>query len=232
MEDINKDIRDSKKFVIPGDLVDTGKLRSGIGTYKMDGKIFAAQLGFRNIRADYVNVIPLAGKYMPKVNDMVIGKIVNIGPAKWLVDINSPYPAPLHINEVPWKVEFGDTARYLKIGDTVLVNVLSVDEIKRVQVSLKGVGLRRLTGGHIVEIIPAKVPRLIGKGGSMISLIKQHTGCRIFVGQNGRIWLDGELEDIALTIKVIRKIESEAHLSGLTNEIEKYLSNIQKEELT
>lgn len=231
MEDNNKDIKDTKKFVIPGDLVDDGKLRPGTGTYKSEGKIYASNLGFKNIRADYINVIPLAGKYIPKINDMVIGTIVNVGSSKWLVDINSPYPAPLHINEVPWKVDFGDTGRFLKIGDSILANVFSVDEIKRVQISLKGVGLRRLTGGQIVDIIPTKVPRLIGKGGSMISLIKQHTGCRIFVGQNGRIWLDGKLEDIALTIKVIRKIESKAHLSGLTNEIETYLENIGKEEI-
>ena len=97
---------------------------------------------------------------------------------------------------------------------------------------MKGVGLRRLTGGQIVDITPAKVPRVIGKGGSMISLIKQYTKCRIFVGQNGRIWIDGDLKDIALTLKVIQKIEKEAHLIGLTNEIEKYFENMKNKEKT
>ena len=143
MTENNKEIDNGRMFVIPGDLVDDGKLRPGIGTYKFNDKIYASQLGFKNVRADYVNIIPLVGKYVPKINDMVIGTIINIGPSKWLVDINSPYPGPLHINDVPWKVDFGDTGRYLNIGDTVLVNVFSVDEIKRVQVSLKGMGLKK-----------------------------------------------------------------------------------------
>ncbi len=92
----------------------------------------------------------------------------DIGPSNWLIDINSPYPAPLHVNEVPWRVEFGDTSRYLNVGDTILAKVLMVDETKRVQVTMKEQGLRKLQGGQVIEISHSKVPRVIGKGGSMI----------------------------------------------------------------
>ena len=57
----------------------------------------------------------------------------------------------------------------------------------------------------------------------MISLIKKYTRCRIFVGQNGRIWIDGPVENVQKVIKVIRKIEQESISFGLTDRIETLL---------
>ena len=81
--------------------------------------MFAAQLGIMSVKSNFVNVIPLGGRYIPATGDSVIGKVIDIGPSNWLIDINSPYPAPLHVNEVPWRVEFGDTSKYLNVGDTL-----------------------------------------------------------------------------------------------------------------
>ena len=101
-------------------------------------------------------------------------------------------------------------ARYLNVGDTILAKVLMVDETKRVQVTMKEQGLRKLQGGQMIEISHSKVPRVIGKGGSMIQMIKSHTNCRIFIGQNGRIWLDGEIESMVRAIQAIQMIEEGA----------------------
>jgi exosome complex component RRP4 len=141
------------------------------------------------------------------------------------VDIRAPYPAPLHVNEVPWRVEFGDTARFLSVGDTILAKIQNVDEIKRVHVTMNDHDLRRLTGGLITEISHSKVPRVIGKGGSMITLIKRYTKCRMFVGQNGRIWIDGNTEDIIVAVRAIEKIEAEAQILGLTDSIKTFLED-------
>ena len=112
--------RPVREVVVPGDLLDNGRLKAGNGTYVVDGNIYSSQLGIKSVRSNYVNVIPLGGRYIPHQGDTVIGKIVDLGPSNWLVDINYPYPAPLHVNEVPWRVEFGDTARYLNVGDVLL----------------------------------------------------------------------------------------------------------------
>src|SRR5439155_22342968 len=166
-----------------------------------------------------VSVTPLNGRYIPQRGDAVIGEVVDLGPSHWLVDINSPYPAPLHATESPWRVEFGDTSRYLKVGDVIMGHVLSVDEIKRVQLTMQEREARRLNGGIVMEISPTKVPRVIGKQGSMISLITELTGCRIYVGQNGRIWLDGEDRDTAVAASAIRLIEERAQSYGLTEAV-------------
>jgi len=210
--------------VIPGDEIGAPGLKSGSGSYRRDGKVFAAQLGIRNVRGDFVNVIPLGGRYIPRGGDSVIGIVVEMGPSNWLVDINSPYPAPMHVSEVPWKVEFGDTARYLTIGDAILAKVLAVDEIKHVQVTMKEHGLRKLDGGQLVEISHSKVPRMIGKGGSMIALLKDATKCRMFVGQNGRIWLDGEQDSMMRATQAIKRIDEASQQFGLTEEIKKMLN--------
>jgi len=217
-----------REIVIPGDLLDASGLKAGSGAYAVDGKVFAAQLGIKSVKSNFVNVIPLGGRYIPATGDSVIGKVIDIGPSNWLIDINSPYPAPLHVNEVPWRVEFGDTSKYLNVGDTLLAKVLMVDETKRVQVTMKEQGLRKLSGGQVIDISYTKVPRVIGKGGSMIQLIKSHTNCRIFIGQNGRIWLDGEIESMVTAIHAIRMIEEGAQESRLTEKVKEYLESVTK----
>jgi len=215
-----------RELVVPGDLLDSTDLKPGMGTYSEGGKIYAAQLGIKSERAGYVNIVPLSGKYIPRPGDAVIGKVIDIGPSHWLLEINSPYPAPLNVNEVPWRVDYGDTARYIDVEDVLQVKVLTVDETKRVVVTMKEHGLRKLSGGQIVEISHSKVPRIIGRKGSMISLIKQYTKCRMFVGQNGRIWIDGEVDDIVNTIHVIKKIEEEAQVLGLTESVKSMLEEM------
>ena len=221
MEDKRKET--TRQIVIPGELLSEGELKAGKHTYRQGKKVYASQLGFRSVTANYVNVIALSGRYIPRPDDLVIGVIMSVSPTTWLVDINSPYPAPLHVNEVPWRVEFGETSRYLNTGDTILARVFTVDEIKRVQVTMRDQGARKLTGGEIIEISPSKVPRVIGKGGSMISQIKQRTMCRLFVGQNGRIWIDGEPENIRKAVNAIRYIERESHKFGLTEAVDRLL---------
>jgi len=218
-----------RELVLPGDFITDGKFRAGSGTYMDNGKIYASTVGIKSIRSDFVNVVPLAGQYIPKVGDQVVGIVMDMGPSNWLVDINSPYPAPMHINEAPWRVDFGDTARYLNVGEVILARIFMVDEVKHVQVSMKDHGLRKLQGGQILEISHSKVPRVIGRNGSMIQMIKNYTNCRIIVGQNGRIWVDGEIDAVDNAVKAIRLIEVEAQSIGLTERLKEFLESIQKE---
>ena len=218
-----------RQIVIPGEAVGGPGLKPGPGTFKSGDQILAAQLGVRTEREGRVSVIPLNGRYIPERGDAVVGEITDMGASHWLVDINAPYPAPLHATESPWRVEFGDTARYMKVGDAILAFVLSVDEIKRIQLTMQDREARKLQGGMLVEISPTKVPRVIGKQGSMISMIKDATRCRIYVGQNGRIWIDGSDADAAVAIHAIRLIEERAQAFGLTEAVRELLDRETRE---
>lgn len=213
-----------KEIVIPSILLgETSKHKAGRGTYVENGKIYASRLGLLSEQGKYLNVIPLSGVYDPAPGDTVIGIVEDVAQSIWLIDINAPYPAVLHVNEVPWRVEFGETAKYLNVGDTILAKVQSVDETKKIQATLKDRGLHKLSGGQIIDIEPSKVPRVIGRKGSMISLLKNETKCRIFIGQNGRAWIEGESDGVTKATLAIRKIEAESHIKGLTDRIKQML---------
>jgi len=220
-----RNARPAREIVVPGDLLDDSGMSAGNNAYAVNGKVYAGVLGIRNVYHDTIGVIPLGGRYMPSTGDTVIGIIEDIGPSNWLVNINAPYPAPLHVNEVPWKVEFGDTSKYLNVGNVVMLKVLMVDESKKIQVTMKDSGLRRIEGGQMVEMSHSKVSRVIGKSGSMIQMIKNLTDCRIFVGQNGRIWVDGSDESADVAVEAIKMIEREAQSSNLTERVENFIKN-------
>ncbi len=216
----------ARKIVIPGQLL--GELKDkkpGRGTFVEHKKIYAKILGILSDRSPYINVIPIKGRYDAVVGDMVIGIVDIPMSSSWLVDINAPYPALLHVNEVPWNVDFGETEKYLNAGDSIMAKVSQVDLEKKLQITLKDRNLHKIRGGHIINVEPSKVPRIIGKKGSMISLLKKYTRCRMFVGQNGRIWIEGKEENIAKMLKAIRLIEEESISFGLTDKVEQLLKN-------
>ena len=218
-----RNARQTREIVVPGDVLDGSGMKPGENAYLMDGKVRASVMGVRNVFQNTVGVIPFRGCYMPTSGDTVIGVIVDIGPSNWLVDIGAPYPAPLHMNEVPWKVEFGDTSRYLGMGQVVLLKVLSVDESKKINVTMKDSGLRRIEGGRLVKISHSKVSRIIGKSGSMISMLKNMTDCRITVGQNGMIWIDGEDRNADVATQAVKMIEAQAQSGSLTDRVRAFI---------
>jgi len=129
----------------------------------------------------------------------------------------------LHVNEVPWNVDFNETDKYLNMGDSIIAKVSQVDTEKKLQISMKDRNLFKIKKGTIVEIDSSKIPRVIGKKGSMIQLLKKYTHSRIHVGKNGRIWIDADLSNTAKVIEAIKIIERESVSFGLTDKIESYL---------
>ena len=113
-----------------------------------------------------------------------------------------------------------------EIGDILIVKVLSADRLNKPELTTVGKYLGKKNGGIVISIDPPKIPRVIGRSGSMIKMLKSLTNCNIFVTQNGRIWLRGD--NIAyerLLIDAIYKIEREAHTSGLTDRIQAFVEN-------
>jgi exosome complex component RRP4 len=211
-----------RKVVVPGDLLSEEAKRSGEGTYVKNGSVYSLLYGLANFR-DKINVIPLAGKYIPGPGDNVIGVVKDITFSNWIVDINSPYDGLLHISEFPTRIESDEMSKYLRIGSSIMTRVADVDPTMKVELTLNDKKLGQIRAGQVIEISHTRVPRLIGKGGSMISMLKKEVNCNIFVGQNGRIWIHGGAEDMDLALKTITLIEKEAHTNGLTDRIVGFL---------
>ena len=215
----------TREIVLPGEvLAESKEYRPGHGTFVEDGKIISKFLGIPK-KNGYFFVVPLSGVYLPKQQDKIIGLITGIEKVGWVVDINSPWEAFLPLSEaVDEFIDFKktDIIRYYDVGDIIYAKILDVKR-GNIALTMKERMARKLRGGVTIKITPSKVPRLIGKEGSMINTIKEKTGTVIRVGQNGVVWISGENVDKA--IKAIKIIEEKSHIIGLTDEISKLLSD-------
>ncbi len=214
-----------KRIVIPGDILSDDIKISGSGTYVADGAVRAALYGLMNKGERYISVIPLAGKYIPQPSDRVIGVVTEVAYSNWIVDINAPYDGLLHISQYPRRIEIEQMSSYLKVGDCILTMVRDVDAGMKVELTLrdKDRELRHLSEGRVIAINPTKMPRVIGRSGAMIRLLKSEIGCNMFVGQNGRIWIHGNDDRVDLAIQTVRYIETNAHTPGLTDRVQAFL---------
>lgn len=214
-----------REIVLPGDFLEEKKGRKlDNNVYSEGEKVFAKVLGIPIITEDEMKVVPMSGIYIPNINDKVIGVITEVEISGWLVDINSPYISFLPVAD--GVDEFVDTnrmdiSRFFDVGDVVFCKVSKVTKNKTVRVSMRSLGARKLYDGVVLKVKPTKVPRIIGRGGSMINLIKSRTGCLIYIGKNGVIWIRGDKK--AKAIEAILTIEHESHTVGLTEKIEKML---------
>lgn len=211
-----------RKIVLPGEFLGEHRGKKIKNIYIENGKLYSKCLGILKEDENQISVIPLAGKYMPRVGDRVIGIISQVEVSGWFVDINSPYTAFLPLGlavEEFVDITKADLSRYYDVGDVIFCKVSKVTKNMLVQVSMKDPMARKLYGGMTIRITPTKIGRVIGKGGSMIQLLKNKSGCDILVGQNGVIWIKGK--DKAKVVEAILTIEKEAHTLGLTEKIQK-----------
>ncbi|MHA1130230.1 MAG: exosome complex RNA-binding protein Rrp4 [Candidatus Helarchaeota archaeon] len=168
------------------------------------------------------------------MGDIIIGKVINTTIVSWKIETNSAFTATLHASSVlnrSFNPTKDDIRRHFDIGDVIAAEVIAFNRTRDPVLSIKGRGLGRLKGGRIIEILPAKVPRLIGRKGSMINLIKTETNSQIIIGQNGRVWVKSkDIETELLIERLIRKIEKESHTSGLTDRIKEVIEEELKKE--
>ncbi len=218
-----------RKIVIPGEVLAKGHdFLPGEGTEKIGEEIIAIRYGLMEEVSKLIKVIGLSGIYTPRRGNVVIGKVKNITMNGWPVDIGTPESAFLPVAETPRFVPKEGMADVLNIGDMVVAKIFGVNS-RGVDLTIKIKGLGRIEEGLIVKVNSNKVPRIIGKEGSMINLIKEHTDCDVTVGQNGYIWIQGKnIDDELLVKKVIMFIVEKSFSHGLTSEVEKWFAKEKK----
>lgn len=216
----------NKDVVVPGEVIAQGMdFIPSFGAYRNKEDVVANRLGIVSIDGRAIKTIPLTGKYAPKTGDIIIGKVIDITMSGWRIETNSAYSAMLSMKDATSEYisKGADLTKFFTFGDYVVSKIVGITSQKLVDVSMRGPGLMKIRGGRIITVNANKVPRIIGKQGSMVTMIKNSTACKIIVGQNGIVWISGEPEKELLVVKIIRKIEDEAHISGLTDRIKEYL---------
>ena len=220
-------VAEPKQVVAPGELLAEGDHVLGDNSFRVGTRIFSACVGIFEVDGNRVTVVPLKGGYFPRVGDLVGGRIVDVGLSGWTLDIRAPYEAMLPASETPGPrgPRRRDLSESFDVGDMVLCQVLAFDRTRDPLLTTKGPGLGKIATGRVVEISAAKIPRLIGRKGSMISMLKNETDCQITVGQNGIVMVWGKSpENERVAVEAIYMVEREAHTRGLTDRIREMIA--------
>ncbi|MCX6802152.1 MAG: exosome complex protein Rrp4 [Candidatus Diapherotrites archaeon] len=205
-----------RKIVVPGELLTDQRKKLGEHVFVDEGMVYADSLGLAEQDSDGVRVIPLQGRYMPQAEDLIVGIIAREEFSGYIVDINSFYYS---------FVRKDNLRKPLEKGTVISAKITSVNEINEAELDQ----IRVFYDGEVLDVSPVKVPRIIGKKGSMLEVLTKGTGSSIMAGRNGRVWIkDG---NTALLKKAIKKIEDEAHLSNLTVRITEFIEREKKQAL-
>jgi len=212
--------------VVPGEVVARGNLRADLNVIRSGDRIISTRVGMAEISHDVVRVVPFSGPYIPRVDDLVVAKIIDYSAFAWEADMNSCFFGILPAQSVfgrdysPAKDSLTDR---LEVGDMIAAKVIAFDRTRDPLLSISGPGLGRIPRGQVIKISPAKVARLIGKKGSMIKTIESGTRSRMLIGQNGVVVIVGSPEDTLRAIKAVDLVEEEAHSADLTERVQRFL---------
>ena len=224
-----KNSESKKRYVLPGDFITTAPLRLH-GNVVLEGKrIISTAIGLSDISTDSARVISLTGVYIPKIDDLVIGTITSVSGNSWFADINSCYQGMLLGQDVfgrgsyPTMKEMKDR---LDKGDIIFAKIANSDRQREPLISIADRNLGKIDSGELIKISPTKIPRLIGKHGSMIQTIETSTNATLTVGQNGLIVVScEETNGLLKALAAIRMVDEQAHLVDLTDKVKKMLKS-------
>jgi exosome complex component RRP4 len=219
-----------RKEVIPGDVIAKGDYRYGSYIEKRGDEYVALRVGTAELGRDGIRLSPASGPYLPRVDDQVIGKVVDMNGFGWEIDINACF-----FGYLPASFVFGrefspatnDLASKFRVGDIIACKVESFDRSRDPQISIRGPGYGLVPGGEIVKISPLKVPRLIGKRGAMINMISGATNTDIKAGQNGVVVVAGEPQNVAKAVEAVKMIQNEANTPELAKKVQDLLGVVE-----
>lgn len=215
---------EKRKLVVPGETIISGdEFLPGEGVRREGEDVVAGKFGLADFSDKLVKIIPISGRYVPRRGNVIVGQVVGMNFKGWMIDFGGYLNGFLNVSEVPRYIERGELREYLDFGDSVCAKIFSADS-SSVELTIKIRGLGKLNGGQIISVNPNKVPRIIGKEGSMVNLIKDASDCDITVGQNGQVWIkSSDIENELIARKIIDFICENSYMSGLTGEVESFI---------
>jgi len=214
------DSGDVGRLVIPGDsLGEIGERRAGHGVLRRNGELIATRLGHLREKDGELSVNPVHTSYTPRPGDLIVGYVEGMRSNIWFIDIGGPFNAILPMSLAAGKVDFGATREYMDVGSTVLCRVQEVDENHGAVVTMKGMGLRKLNSGFVDTVPSHLLSRVVGVDGQMLKSIKEASDCRMVVGQNGRIWIEGDASGTRLARSALSVIREAGHRPDIESRV-------------
>ena len=213
------------RFVLPGDIITTGNYRMEQNVTVDGDKFMSTAIGFSEIKDDLITVNALTGFYTPRIDDLVIGKIVSHNALSWEVHINSYYPGILLASDIfgkDYSPSRDALSLKLNVGDIVLARIANMGS-RDPLITIVGENLGRIDSGELIKISSTMIPYLTD---SMIQMIEASTNATLTVGQNGLIVVSCEESNGLLkALTAIRMVDEQAHLVDLTDKVKKMLES-------
>lgn len=184
---------EADSIVTPGELVtDDPVWMKGHGTYFLDHMTYSLVAGTILRVNRLLSVIPLRGRYEPEVGDHVIGRITDVGPKRWKVDIGCKQDAVLMLGSV--NLPGGILRRKLELDELQMRGFLKEGDLLNAEVQMvytlgmASLHTRSLKYGKLRNGVFLKVPLLL------VVKQKNHSydmpgNVSIILGVNGYVWI-------------------------------------------
>ena len=203
------------RFVLPGDIITTGNYRMEQNVTVDGDKFMSTAIGFSEIKDDLITVNALTGFYTPRIDDLVIGKIVSHNALSWEVHINSYYPGILLASDIfgkDYSPSRDALSLKLNVGDIVLARIANMGS-RDPLITIVGENLGRIDSGELIKICSTMIPYLTD---SIIQMIEASTNATLTVGQNGLVVLkcdnSTDLKKAITAVKMIGTVQNDANL--------------------
>ena len=211
------------QFVLPGDVIITGDYTPEQNVTLEGDRLVSTTIGFSEIKDDLVTVTTLTGFYSPRIDDLVIGKVISHNALSWEVDINSYYSGILLASDIfgkDYSPSKDDLSLKLNVGDIVLARIANLGS-RDPLITIAGENLGRIDSGELLKTSSITILHLTD---SIIQIIEASTNATITVGKNGLIVLKCDnstgLTKAITSIKMIGMMQNDA---SLEEKIQKFL---------
>ena len=171
IEGTDDDSPKKRTAVVPGEVIVSGEdYLPGDGTRREGNDVLATRFGLAEQAGRMIKVLAVTGAFIPRRNNVVIGRVTDITFRGWLVDIDSASNGFLPLEDAPRFINKNEMDQFLGIGDVVVAKIFGVSN-KGIDITTRSRGLGKLEGGFIFRVSPNRVPRIIGKEGKAITLL-------------------------------------------------------------
>ncbi|RDL37871.1 Uncharacterized protein BP5553_05304 [Venustampulla echinocandica] len=220
--------RSAKDIVTPGETItDDPQWMRGHGTYIAPARteIIATVAGTIQKTNKLLSVRPLRARYTPEIGDLVVGRIIEVQPKRWRVDVGAPVLAnlPLSAINLPGGILRKRTETdelqirtFFSEGDLLVAEVQALHQDGSASLHTRSLKYGKLRNGMFMSVSGT------GGGGGVVRARRQtwtidtvHGGGKVDVvlGVNGYIWISKHVEVADNDTSITRIEESVSNMA-------------------
>ena len=181
------------QLVLPGETINTepGFMR-GHGSYVKDDKLVASVAGLVEKVNKLVTVRPLHARYQGEVGDVIVGRVTELAPKRWRLDVGGRQDAILMLSAInlPGGVQRRRTTddelsmrSFFVEDDLVSAEVQQFFTDGAMAIHTRSARYGKLEGGQFVAVPPA----LVRRGKSAFATLP--CGVEVILAANGYLWI-------------------------------------------